>query len=193
MTQLPLFPLNTVIFPGGLLPLRIFEPRYLDMVSACLRTDTGFGVCLLKSGWATDRSARIHPVGTLCKIVDWTKLPDGLLGVTAQGTQRIRVVSSQVRSDHLMIGEVEPLPAEAELPLPMEFIELSALLRQIIDEIGPPYSDTPARYDQCAWVAGRLSELLPLQMAVKQRLLEADDVRGRLALLRTELAGLHYL
>ena len=193
MTQLPLFPLNTVIFPGGALPLRIFEPRYLDMVSACLRTDTGFGICLLKSGWETDRRARIHLVGTLCKIVDWTKLPDGLLGVTAQGTQRIRVVRSQLRGDHLMTGEVEPLPADTELLLPAEFAGLSALLRQIIDEIGPPYSGLPARYDQAGWVAGRLTELLPLQMAVKQRLLETDDVRGRLALLRTELASLHYL
>lgn len=193
MTQLPLFPLNTVIFPGGLLPLRIFEPRYLDMVSACLRTDTGFGVCLLKSGWATDRSARIHPVGTLCKIVDWTKLPDGLLGVTAQGTQRIRVVSKQLRADHLMIGEVEPVPAETELPLPAEFAGLSALLRLIINEIGPPYSGLPARYDHADWVAGRLTELLPLEMAVKQRLLETEDVRTRLTLLRIELAGLHYL
>ncbi|MGH6609641.1 MAG: LON peptidase substrate-binding domain-containing protein, partial [Burkholderiaceae bacterium] len=105
--QIPLFPLNTVIFPGGVLPLRIFEPRYLDMVSNSLRTDTGFGICLLRSGWETDRRARIHPMGTLCKIVDWTSLPDGLLGITAQAAARIRVVSSQMRSDNLMVGEVE--------------------------------------------------------------------------------------
>src|SRR5680860_1573927 len=137
--------------------------------------------------------ARMGVVGSLCKIVAWTKVPDGLLGVTAQGTQRIRVVRSQLRGDHLMTGEVEPLPADTELLLPAEFAGLSALLRQIIDEIGPPYSGLPARYDQAGWVAGRLTELLPLQMAVKQRLLETDDVRGRLALLRTELASLHYL
>jgi len=193
MMELPLFPLNTVVFPGSVLPLRIFEPRYLDMVSACLRTDTGFGVCLLKRGWETDRHARIHPLGSLCKIVDWTTLPDGLLGVTAQATGRIRVLASRVRSDHLMVGDAECLPDEAAQPLPAEFAPLSALLRQLIAEVGPPYDKLPAHYDQSGWVAGRLAELLPLELALKQQLLETDDLHARLLRLRAALSSMHYL
>src|SRR5215213_566751 len=103
--EFPLFPLNTVIFPGGMLPLRIFEPRYLDMVSNCLRNDTGFGVCLIKRGRETGQPAEIFTIGTLCKIVDWATLPDGLLGVTAQGERKIKVMASRVQSDHLLVGQ----------------------------------------------------------------------------------------
>ena len=85
---LPLFPLHTVLFPGGLLPLRIFESRYLDMISDCLRNDRGFGVCLISAGREVGDGAECFDVGTLARIQDWDSTPDGLLGIIARGEQR---------------------------------------------------------------------------------------------------------
>ena len=89
--QIPLFPLGTVLFPGGPLPLRIFEPRYLDMVSDCLRNDKAFGVCLIKDGREVGEPAQPFDVGTMAKIVDWDRTDDGLLAITALGTSRFRI------------------------------------------------------------------------------------------------------
>jgi uncharacterized protein len=191
--EIPLFPLNTVIFPGGMLPLRIFEPRYLDMVSNCLRTDTGFGVCLIKSGRETGQPAEIHAIGTLCKIVDWTTLPDGLLGITAYGERKFLVAKSRVQADHLLVGEINLTPEEAGKPLPVEFKPLGELLERVIAELGPPYSNFAESYRQAGWVGARLAELLPLNLVVKQRLLEMDDPHARLVQLREVIVKLHYL
>ena len=90
----PLFPLNTVLFPGGVLPLRIFEPRYLDMVSDCLKSDTGIGVVLIKDGAETGKAADTYDTGTLSGISYWHKRPDGILGVTLKGDQRFRILST---------------------------------------------------------------------------------------------------
>jgi Lon protease-like protein len=191
--EIPLFPLNTVIFPGGVLPLRIFEPRYLDMVSNCLRTNTGFGVFLIKSGRETGQPAQTHRIGTLCKIIDWTMLPDGLLGITASGESKISMLSSKARGDHLLIGQVEAAALETDEPLPPEFEALSELLEHIVAEMGPPYSDLPGRYRECGWVGARLTELLPLDLKHKQRLLEINDARARLSELRQAAVNLQYL
>lgn len=191
--EIPLFPLNTVIFPGGILPLRIFEPRYLDMVSNCLRTDSGFGVCLIESGLETGHPAEIHFTGTFCKIVDWAMLPDGLLGITAQGERKLRVLTSRIRADHLLLGQVELLSEEMEMPLPPAFEPLAELLRRIIAELGPPYNNLPSFYAQAGWVGARLAELLPLDLDFKQRLLETDDAHARLIQLRDSLVTLRYL
>lgn len=191
--EIPLFPLNTVIFPGGMLPLRIFEPRYLDMVSNCLRADTGFGVCLIKSGRETGQPAETYGIGTLCKIVDWTTLPDGLLGVTVHGERKFSVLGSSVQPDHLLVGQVDLAPEETEKPLPPEFKPLSELLERIIAELGPPFSNLAGFYAQAGWVGARLTELLPLDLPVKQRLLEMDDPHARLAQLREVMVNMHYL
>jgi Lon protease-like protein len=191
--EVPLFPLNTVIFPGGVLPLRIFEPRYLDMVSDCLRSDGGFGVFLIKSGQETGRPAEIHLIGTLCKIVDWTTLPDGLLGITAHGERKLRVLASRTRSDHLMLGQVEFARDDSNVSLLPEFQALAELLRRMITELGPPYSKLPALYEDASWVSARLTELLPLDLISKQTLLEMDDARARLAAVRDAMVKLRYL
>lgn len=182
--EIPLFPLHTVLFPQGLLPLRIFEPRYVDMVSDCLRSAGPFGVCLILEGKEVGEAARVQPVGTLARIVDWAQLPDGLLGITVEGGQRFRVLDSRVQPDHLRVGRIEILPDIPEAALSPEYASLAELLSRILDELGEPYASMPRALDRADWVGGRLSELLPLSLEVKQRLLEMDDPHQRLSLLR---------
>jgi Lon protease-like protein len=190
--EVPLFPLNTVVFPGGLLPLRIFEPRYLSMVSDCMRNDTGFGVCLIKDGRETGTPGEICRTGTLCRIVDWERLPDSLLGITARGECKLRVVASRVAPNNLLLGQVEFTVEEVESPLPPEFKPLSRLLERILTALGPPYSDLPGACDQAGWVGARLIELLPLALPIKQRLLETDDVHARLLGLREVMLAMQH-
>ncbi|WP_018952604.1 LON peptidase substrate-binding domain-containing protein [Thioalkalivibrio sulfidiphilus] len=184
MITLPLFPLNTVLFPGGLLPLRIFETRYIDMVRQCLRTDSGFGVCMIREGAEVGQAAEVQPVGTLAMIADWEGRPDGLLGITARGERRFRILRTWVQPDQLLMGEVEWLDEPAATPLPEEFLSLATLAERILTELGEPYASLPREPDNAVWVGARLAELLPVDHTVKQRMLETDDPLARLFMLR---------
>ncbi|ACL73505.1 LON peptidase substrate-binding domain-containing protein [Thioalkalivibrio sulfidiphilus] len=181
---LPLFPLNTVLFPGGRLPLRIFETRYIDMVRRCLRTDSGFGVCMIREGAEVGQAAEVQPVGTLAMIADWEGRPDGLLGITARGERRFRILRTWVQPDQLLMGEVEPMDEPAATPLPEEFLSLATLAERILTELGEPYASLPREPDNAVWVGARLAELLPVDHTVKQRMLETDDPLARLFMLR---------
>lgn len=184
MTTLPLFPLNTVLFPGGLLPLRIFETRYIDMVRGCLRADSGFGVCMIREGAEVGQAAETQPVGTLAMIADWEGRPDGLLGITARGERRFRILRTWVQPDQLLMGEVAWLAEPAATPLPEEFLSLANLAERILTELGEPYASLPREPHNAVWVGARLAELLPVDHAVKQRMLETDDPLARLFMLR---------
>ena len=175
LQELPLFPLNAVIFPGGALPLRIFEPRYLDMVKDCMRNEHGFGIVLIKQGNEAGKTAEVFNTGTECRIEDWQTLPDGLLGITAYGEKKFDIESTRVEKNQLLVGEIQQLELDPDIELPEEFQELRNLLQTIITQIGDPYTGLPAAYDHAGWVGARLTELLPLQLATKQRLLEIDD------------------
>ena len=177
---LPLFPLNTVLFPGGLLPLRVFEPRYLEMVCECLTHDAPFGVCLIRSGSEVGKAANTFPVGTLSRIGDWDRGPDGLLAVTARGEQRFRIHSTRVRSDQLVTARVSVLPAEPEEFVPPHLRRLPDLLERILEQAGPPFAELTRYPEDATWVGGRLAELLPLPMLEKQELLELTDPLERL-------------
>lgn len=179
--ELPLFPLNTVLFPGGPLPLRIFETRYIDMVRNCLRGKTGFGVVRIAAGAEAGAAARFAMVGTEARIVDFSRLEDGLLGITGLGQQRFRVIDAWRQDDGLNVGSVEDIAAEAEVPVPAEFAFMSDVLRRILPEFGELYAAVPCRFEDAAWVGHRLSELLPLATPDKQALLEMDDPVVRLA------------
>ena len=115
--RVPLFPLNTVLFPGGPLPLRIFESRYIDMISERMKADAPFGVLLIRSGRESG-PATTYGVGTLARISDWYQGSDGLLGVTAVGEQRFRLLSVEREADGLNIGEIDILPPEPAFELP---------------------------------------------------------------------------
>jgi len=190
---IPLFPLNTVLFPGGVLPLRIFEPRYLDMVSNCLRTETGIGVILIKEGSEVGDAARPHDIGTMTSICYWNKRKDGLLGVTLKGEQRFRIISQSVATNQLIEAEIELLPDVADTPILAEYQHLADLLEKIINQLEPPYTTMPVHYDNASWVSARLVELLPLQLSKKQWLLELEDPLERLAELNTNLHEKKYI
>ena len=179
--ELPLFPLNTVLFPGGPLPLRIFEPRYLDMVSRCLREQTGFAVVLIGEGEEATGATSFAATGTEARIVDFSRLEDGLLGITCLGLQRIRVVEAWREADGLNVGRVQDLPEEPTIIVPPEFDFMVDVLRRALPELGDLYAAVAHRFDDAAWVGHRLAELLPLAMSDKQALLEMDDPVRRLA------------
>lgn len=190
MSTLPLFPLNTVLFPGGVLPLRIFETRYIDMVRNCLRTDTGFGVCAIREGGEVGPAAEVHPVGTRAVIADWEGRADGLLGITARGEERFRILRTWVQPDRLLMAEVEYLPEPSAAAIPEEFLDLVTLLDRLLSELGPPYADLPRDAGDAAWVGARLGELLPVNLEAKQRMLESDDPLSRLFILRDAMLNL---
>jgi Lon protease-like protein len=179
--HIPIFPLNTVLFPGGPLPLRIFEPRYIDMVSASMKSDTPFGVLLIKDGEEAG-PATTYEVGTLAKITDFYQGSDGLLGVTALGGQRFRLISNERQHNGLNIGEVELIDAEAALPLPAEYLALPEMLSNVLDDLGRLYEAQDRQYEDAVWVTYRFLEILPIDLIQKQISLESSDTLARLKL-----------
>ena len=184
MPEIALFPLNTVLFPGGALPLRIFETRYLDMVSRCMKEGQGFGVCLIKEGGEIG-PASFHGTGTLAEIGDWSRGDDGLLNILAQGTRRFRVTATRSQADGLNLGEVDLLSEEAAVPLPEAQRPLAELLRQIVEQLELDPAGTETGYADACWVGYRLAELLPISLPQRQYLLEISDAGKRLEILAT--------
>lgn len=178
---LPLFPLNTVLFPDGLLPLRIFETRYVDMVGQCMRESSPFGVVMIRSGAEVGAVADTAELGTSARIVDFSKLPDGLLGITGRGERKFRVLKRWQRADGLNLGDIEYLPLEAALELPDEYRHLADLLRKVLPQLGEPYASITGNFADASWVGCRLAEILPLGLADKLSLLELDEPLERLA------------
>jgi Lon protease-like protein len=184
--QVPLFPLNTVLFPGGPLPLRIFEARYLDMIGDCIRNDLPFGVLLIREGGEVG-PAETHEIGTLARVVDWYQGSDGLLGVTARGEQRFRLVSSHRESSGLNVGEIEILPPERQVPLPSEYQPMATILAGVLDDLGRLYEDLERHFDDAGWVTNRFVEILPIDVEEKQLCLEQSDPAERLRLVQQVL------
>ena len=185
LVEMPLFPLASVLFPGGRLQLRIFEPRYLDLVRECTRYGTGFGVCLILQGQEVGEPAVPAAIGTIARISDFHRDDDGLLGIVAEGGARFRVARSRVRSDGLLRGDVEVWPSEPEQQVPVEFALLQTILERLIETMAPHWRDAPRNaYDDASWLGFRLAELLPLDAGEQQRMLELDDPVRRLAELR---------
>ncbi len=187
--SIPLFPLHTVLFPGGPLALRIFETRYLDMISRCLRGGSGFGVVLIRDGDEVGETPEVYDVGTMGHISYWEQRGDGLLGVTLRGEQRFRILEQKVEANQLMVAEVELLPNEPAVAVPAEYRTLISMLMKIVDELGHPYITMPKAYDDSAWVGARLAELLPLELVQKQRLLQLNDPLERLERLAALVAN----
>jgi hypothetical protein len=183
LQDLPLFPLRTVLFPGGLLPLRIFEPRYVDMVGRCMRNGEVFGVVLIESGAETAGPVDTAMVGTTARIVDFQTLPDGLLGLLCRGEQRFRIVTRRVQSDRLHCASVEWLARGPPVPVAQEFQPLVPVLRECLANLGPMGGFLEPRYGDAGWVGQRFAELLPLEPAQQQRLLELEDPNECLRLL----------
>lgn len=187
--EVALFPLHAVLFPGGLLPLRVFEQRYMHMAAACLRDDEPFGVGLIRQGSEVGAPAEPEPVGCLARIAQWDMQQLGLLKITARGERRFRVLRRRVQGDGLARAEIELLPDEDDARVPERFSACSALLKAILEEIDALPVEAPARFESSAWVSARLAEILPLPLAARQRLLEMNDSLERLGLLHRILAA----
>ncbi len=179
-TTLPLFPLNTVLFPGGPLSLRIFEPRYLDMVRRCLKELSPFGVVLILAGAEAGDVSAVADIGTSARLVDFDTLPDGLLGVTCVGEQRFRLQRRWQQGDGLHLAEIDYLPTDAPQALPQPLAHLSELLREVLPKIGGGYAHIDSHYEDAGWVGNRWAEILPLTVAERLELLVLDDPVARL-------------
>ena len=180
-----LFPLHTVLFPGGPLPLRIFETRYTDMVRRCMRTQEPFGVVMIQEGDEAGVVATTATVGCTARIVDFHTLHDGLLGISCVGERKFRVLRVWRADDGLNMGEVAWLPVEPELPVPAECERLASTLRRALEELAEHYENVARKFDDAAWIGARIAELLPIELADKQALLELDDPIERLRSLLT--------
>lgn len=178
--------MNTVLFPGGPLPLRVFEPRYLDMISRCMKHDAPFGVLLIREGQEVG-PATTHSVGTLATVTDWYQGSDGLLGITAIGTERFRLLQAEREDDGLNVGDVELLPALPDMPLPSEYLALPPILESVMNDLGRLYENLDRRFDDAVWVAHRFVEILPIGLEQKQLWLESDDVRACLKMIEEAL------
>jgi Lon protease-like protein len=180
-----IFPLNTVLYPGGVLPLKVFEQRYIEMTKACLRDERPFGVCLIREGREVGTAAVPEPVGCLATIESWDMPQLGLFHLVARGGDRFRIREMRIAPNHLISATVEPIPpddaAQEMEPLCRE------VLQAIIGKVGAEHFPAPLRLDDAAWVGYRLAEVLPLAERAKQELLEITDANVRLERLRSLL------
>ena len=179
--QLPLFPLNTVLVPGAALGLRVFEPRYLDLVRDCGRNGTGFGVCLILEGREVGAPATPAAFGTEARIEDFDSGPDGLLHLRLRGGRRFHVERTRVRDNGLVVADVSWREPDPVAELQPQHALLGEVLRRILDQLGDADVRIPEqRFDDAGWVGWRLAELLPLTLPQRQRLLQEDDPDRRL-------------
>ena len=190
---IPLFPLNAVLFPGGALPLRIFEPRYLDMVSNCMKNEGRIGVVLIENGNEAGVAAKAYDIGTSSFISYWHKRNDGMLGITLTGEQRFRVIATDVKPNQLIVAEVELLPNIEESTNEHNSEQLASLLKRIIAQLEPPYTTMKKFYDDMNWVSARLIELLPLPLIEKQNMLAMSNVTERINYLQPLLVDMEML
>ncbi|MGZ9029885.1 MAG: LON peptidase substrate-binding domain-containing protein [Burkholderiaceae bacterium] len=204
-----LFPLSTVLFPQGVLPLRVFEARYLDMVRDCMRDGTLFGVCLITDPRASEvsRTASLSEVGCLARIDAWDMKQLGVLHIRAVGQERFRLLEKETQDDGLMLGEVDLIDPDDDAPVPPEHRPCVDLLSRILDDLrtqlaerqasddAPEQNDVlsqlpfamPYHMDSSAWVSNRLCEVLPVPLKAKQKLMELTDAPTRLQIVHTYL------
>ena len=191
--QIPLFPLGTVLFPDGVIALKIFETRYLDMIKRCLREQTPFGVISIIKGSETETEQCLETsfsnIGTLASIENFDPVQPALYMTRSFGTQRFKLIQAVQAADGLWLGDVELIENDPLLPIPHEHEKVVKLLNEIIsaieseDLLGDAPFKTPHKFDDCGWVSNRLAELLPLSLAQKNHLLAQSNPRIRLDLI----------
>ncbi len=195
LTSLPLFPLGTVLFPGGLLALRVFEVRYLDMVRKCRQAGAPFGVVALTDGHEVRQAGaapeKFHDVGTIAAISDLDDSHPGLIALRARGAERFRITRRQLLPHGLWIADVEQLPPDVSVAVPEDLRKTATALDQVLARLrdrSPDDASLPdpgaEQLDDCGWVANRWCELLPVPIDLKQQLMQLDS-----PLLRLELVG----
>lgn len=173
--EMPIFPLGSVLFPGGRLGLRIFEPRYVEMAKRCLREQTVFGVALIRAGFEVGKPAIPWDWGCTARIADWQMPAPDHYSLRARGEQRFRIRRRWALDSELLMAEVELAEPPEPLPLPASYALLGQLLGDLIEELGAERFPQPARLDDTAWVAYRLAELMPVLPERQQALLELEQ------------------
>jgi Lon protease-like protein len=179
--DIPLFPLQTVLVPGGYLPLQIFEPRYLDMVRDCVRDECGFGVSLIMDNRGPQSASQHARVGTIASIRDWHTMDNGLLGIKTQGQERFMIQSTRMQHNGLMMGSVQVIDHPPAVAVPDSCLLLSTIVGRFMDKLSDNYPGYNKHLlEDADWVGYRLTELLPLKNLERQGLLELDDPLQRL-------------
>lgn len=173
--EIPIFPLGTVLFPAGRLPLRIFEQRYYDMTKRCIAADSVFGVCLIRGGFEVGTPAIPTDTGCTARIADWEVPAPGLFNLLARGESVFRILERRVQPDGLIVAAIEYDEPPDPTALPERHAPLAQLLTSLIEQIGPEHFPAPQRFDDAAWVGNRLVELLPVEPERKQQMLELRD------------------
>jgi Lon protease-like protein len=197
MLSIPLFPLNTVLFPDGHLPLQVFEVRYLDLVKRCIASSDEFGVVSLASGSEVQRPAqdeKLTEIGTMARITDWNAPLSGLLKITCVGTSRFRIVSATKLKHGLWMGEVEMLEPDLPIPVPSEQQDVANALGAVIRSLQKRHTPSeqmpllpPYKLDDAGWVANRWCELLRMTPSQKQLLMAQQNPVLRLELVQDVL------
>lgn len=197
-TWLPLFPLNTVLFPGGVLPLKVFETRYVDMVRQCMKSESPFGVVRIKSGQEVGLAAEPEAVGCLANITQWDMQDLGLLLLRTEGGERFRIIETQVLPDQRLEARVEMIAADAAIEVTEMHLSCAKALKIVIDDINAkgraeqgdafisPFAQ-PAQLDNAGWIANRWCEILPIPLKARQKLLELENAQSRLAIVHQYL------
>lgn len=197
-TWIPLFPLHCVLFPGGILPLKVFEPRYVDMVRDCMKHETPFGIVLIKSGHEVGPAAEPETIGCLAHIAHWDMVTLGVLLLRIQGGVRFRILETRELANHRIAARIELMSADSAAPITDIHLSCAKALKIIIDDINAkgqaeqgaafesPFT-LPAQLNDTGWVANRWCEILPIPLKARQKLLELDDAQSRLAVVHQYL------
>lgn len=180
--ELPIFPLGSVLFPGGTMALKIFEQRYLEMAKVCLKSDSPFGIALIREGNEVGIPAVPESIGTLARVIDWDMQDLGILQLRVKGGPRFRLESQSVSKSGLIVGRAVMVPDDASVECP-ELAACAEFLRKVFANVSPIGNPEQAQFDDAGWVGFRVTELLPLSGRVKQKLLELTDTRIRLEIL----------
>jgi len=180
MDSLPIFPLKSIVLPGGLFPLRIFERRYLDMVRDSIKNESCFCIALVKTESKDKYIDDVYPIASLVKIIDWNQLEDGLLGITVEGINLVDIKSSELNENNLLKGNVSNIKPEKEYMIPEKYRLLSKFYKKIHPGIKNFIDYKKERYSDASWVGYRLTECLPLDLSTKAKLISSSDAIERL-------------
>ncbi|MED5274959.1 MAG: LON peptidase substrate-binding domain-containing protein [Pseudomonadota bacterium] len=176
----PIFPLRSIVLPGGLFPLRIFERRYLDMVTECIKNNEGFCISLVKKEEPDLYVKDVFEYGSWVEITDWNKLQDGLLGITVEGKNIVKTSNTSLDKENLLRGKIEKLGLEKEYLIPQQYIVLSKFYKKIYPNLKDFMSFKQERFSDASWIGYRLTELLPIELELKADLISTSDAIERL-------------
>ena len=181
--NIPIFTLKSIVLPGGLFPLRIFERRYIDMITECVKEEKGFCIALIKTEENNSYVTDIYEYGSFVKITDWSQLNDGLLGITVEGKNIVKILKSNLNDSGLLNGTIEYLESEKEYMIPQKYLILSKFYRKIYPGIKNFIDFKEEKYADASWIGFRLTECLPLDLPTKASLISIDNAIDRLEMI----------